>query len=452
MTMSGADAAWWRMDRPTNHMVITSVLLLDAPLGLDALRDLLASRLVTPYPRFAQRIADGGVAGPRWVDEPELDLGLHVHRVALPAPGDDAALQALVGDVMAMPLDHSRPLWDVHLVDGHGDGCALVVRIHHCVADGIALARVMLSLTDGADRPSPAKRRSHSTAAALAGAPLRLAGQLAHETLDIAVHPGHALHLGQEAAEDVGALATLLASPRDPSSAIKRRDGAHGAAQRVGWTAPIPLAAASAIAHATDTTVNDVLLTALAGALSRYLDQHLAHRDAVHAMVPFNVRPLDQPLPPELGNQFGLILLALPTGHDAPLVRLASVHYAMKRIKRSRQPQVSAATLAVIGRAPAAVETRLIDYFAARSSAVVTNVPGPRDAVTFAGVPVSKVLVWAPCAGSIGMSVSIFSYRDEITVGFMTHAHLIDDPGALASALEDELAALADAVQPPSSS
>jgi diacylglycerol O-acyltransferase len=104
--------------------------------------------------------------------------------------------------------------------------------------------------------------------------------------------------------------------------------------------------------------------------------------------------------------------------------------------------------LGAMGRTPAAVEAGVIDVFSARSTAVVTNVPGPREPLSLAGVPVRSVLVWAPCAGSIGMSVSIFSYRGEITVGFMTHAALVDDPGTLARAVEYELTALAAAVQP----
>jgi WS/DGAT/MGAT family acyltransferase len=262
------------------------------------------------------------------------------------------------------------------------------------------------------------------------------------------VHPGHLLELGHEAYADASALVELLSTPADAANALKRDGGGHGVAQRVSWTAPIPLTVASSIAHATSTTVNDVLLAALSGAFARHLAGHDEFADEVHAMVPFNIRPLDEPLPADLGNRFGLILLALPTGAQGPLERLAEVHRRMAHIKRSRQPAVSYAVLGAMGRAPASVETQLIDLFSARSTAVVTNVPGPREPLKLAGVPVRGVLVWAPCAGSIGMSVSIFSYCGAITVGFMTHAALVDDPGALASAFAQELEALAEAVQP----
>jgi len=123
----------------------------------------------------------------------------------------------------------------------------------------------------------------------------------------------------------------------------------------------------------------------------------------------------------------------------------------MCAIKASRQPAVSFAVLGAMGRAPVQVEERLIDLFSAKSTSVVTNVPGPREPVRLAGVPVREVLVWAPCAGSVGMSVSIFSYRDTVTVGFMTHTSLVPDPEALADALVAELAALGESARQASS-
>ena len=150
--MPSADAAWLRMDRAENLMAITSVLWFEQPLPLQPLRALLRVRLVDRYPRFTQRVVDGGLLGaPHWEDDDHFDLDLHIHHVALPAPGGRAELQELVSDLMATPLDRTKALWHVHVVDGYENGSALVTRMHHCIADGIALARVMLSLTD----PSP---------------------------------------------------------------------------------------------------------------------------------------------------------------------------------------------------------------------------------------------------------------------------------------------------------
>ena len=165
--LSNADTAWLHMDRPTNLMVINSVELFDEPPDWERVKQIIQSRLVDRYPRFRQRVVESRLPlrSPRWEDDPDFALEHHVHHFALPAPGDRAALQELVGDLMTMPLDRNRPLWHTYLIDGFGDGAAMINRMHHCIADGIALARVMLSLTDsdpdaGIDPPVPDRPRA----------------------------------------------------------------------------------------------------------------------------------------------------------------------------------------------------------------------------------------------------------------------------------------------------
>jgi diacylglycerol O-acyltransferase len=183
--LSSADAAWLHMDRPTNLMVINSVLLFDEPVDWERLRLITAERLVDRYPKFHQRVIDSRVPllPPSWEDDPDFALEHHMHHRALPEPGDQAALQELVGDLMMMPLDRNRPLWQIYMVDGFGDGAALISRMHHCIADGIALARVMLSLTDsqpdaGVEPAAPERIRTQSRgrAASAAGSAIAVLG------------------------------------------------------------------------------------------------------------------------------------------------------------------------------------------------------------------------------------------------------------------------------------
>jgi diacylglycerol O-acyltransferase / wax synthase len=159
-------------------------------------------------------------------------------------------------------------------------------------------------------------------------------------------------------------------------------------------------------------------------------------------MVPFNLRPLDQPLPRELGNDFALILLSLPAGMEDRAARLREVKTRMDSIKHSHEGPISYGLLTAMGAGPALIEDRLIGFFSDKASAVVTNVPGPRRQVFLAGSAVSGVLVWAPCSGSIGMTVSIFSYDGRVTVGFMADTALVPDPRPLVRAFDAELRAL----------
>ena len=454
--LSTADTAWLNMDRPTNLMVINSVELFDEPPDWDRVNQIIQARLVDRYPRFHQRVVQSRLPLrlPRWEDDPDFALEHHVHHFALPAPGDRAALQELVGDLMTMPLDRNRPLWQMYLVDGFGEGAAIINRMHHCIADGIALARVMLSLTDsdsdvGIASPLPEPRRppsarllpglAGSTERFLAGAGHAGAAAVRHGA-DLLTSPSHAASLAGAIARDGAAAARLLLTPADTASPIK---GDPGLSRRVAWGEPLSLKRIKQIAHAQDATVNDVLLAALSGGLRHYLRSRGAPTREIQAMVPFNLRPLDQPVPRDLGNKFGLVFLPLPVGVSGSYRRLIEVHKRMTEIKEGRDGPISYALLSVTGLTPEPVERRIVDLFTGKGTAIVTNVPGPSEPVYLAGTPVRAVLVWAPTSGHIGMSVSIFSYRGEVTVGLMVDAALIPDPDHVVAQLELELEALA---------
>jgi diacylglycerol O-acyltransferase / wax synthase len=452
--MTSADAAWLHMDRPTNLMVITGVLWFDEPPDWDRVRRVVRTRMVDRYPRFRQRVVEGRqpLSGAYWEDDPQFNPDLHFHRMALPAPGDEARLRALVADLAATPIERSRPLWQFHLVDGLGEGAAVIARIHHCIADGIALARVLLSLTDdpSADEPTVSDDAAEESAGGPLGAligPARgtvsaaigATGAVAHESVETARHPAHLLELAATAREDVETLAKVLLRSSDPPTPLK---GEMGIAKAVTWSAPIPLNAVQEMGHETSTTINDIVLTAMAGALRRYLRDRGALVEEITAIVPFNLRPPSEPLPPTLGNRFGLVSVGLPVGIGNRRRRLHEIHSRMEKIKRSPEGAVSYGLLDAIGRTPATVEDRLVDLFSTKASAVITNVPGPRRPVRLAGTEVSGVLVWAPASGGVSMTVSVFSYADRITVGLLVDTRLIPDPDGIVAAFEREIEAL----------
>lgn len=448
--MSNADAAWLHMDRPTNLMVVNAVLWFEEPVDRERLKQILGRRLVDPFPRFRQRAVESRIPMrvPSWEDDSDFDLDRHIHHLALPAPGDRRALQELVGDLSVTPLDRSKPLWDMYLIDGYGDGMAILSRMHHCIADGIALARVLLSLTDEEPdaglAPAAASSTDHplrDTVTAPARAVADLAGAGLHEGIKVLAHPVSELTaLAKRGTADAQAVGKLLFTGPDPETVFR---GRLGVARKITWSVRIPLDEIKAIGHRTGTTVNDVLVAAMTGALHRYLVRRDSLVDEIRAMVPFNLRPLDEPLPRELGNRFGLVYLALPVGMTGPARRLAEVHRRMDGIKHSPEGAVSYGFLEAIGLTPAQIEQRLLDVFTAKSTAVVTNVPGPRQPVYLAGTRLAGVLGWVPTGGSTGMGVSIFSYNGGVTVGLQVDAGLVPDPETIIAAFEREVGSLA---------
>jgi diacylglycerol O-acyltransferase / wax synthase len=451
--MSHADAAWLHMDRPHNLMVINSVMWFDEPVPFDTVREITRERLVERYPRFRQRVVEGPLplgGAPEWEDDPDFDLDHHVRRRRLAAPGDKAALQRYVAEQMSVPLDRARPLWTVEVLDGYQGGSAVVTRMHHCIADGIALSRVLLEMTDEfsgvafAAAEEPAPRRVVD----LVTRPAAVAGDLLHEGLETLLHPSRLVALGNAAAADLTALGKLLLLPPDHRGVLH---APNAVPKTAAWSDPLPLAEVKAIGRITGTTVNDVVLAALSGAFRRYVEAHGGQPRDVRVIVPYNLRPLDQPLPRTLGNMFGLVFLSLPVGTEDPQLRLVEMHRRMDAIKHSAEGPVSFGVLGVTGATPHSLESLIVDVFTAKGSAVVTNVPGPPEPVRYGGTPIRGVVSWVPRAGNIGTGVSIFSYCGEVTVGFSTDAGLVPEPQDLVDALVDELALLREAVGAPAS-
>jgi diacylglycerol O-acyltransferase len=422
-----ADVAFLHMDRPTNLMVINFVMLFDEQLDRERLRTVIDGRLIERYPRFSQLVVEGR-GGPSFAPDPSFDLDLHLLRRELPDAGDPA-LQEHVGELIALPLARSKPLWEMHLLDRPDGRCAVLVRIHHCIVDGIALAQVMLSLTDATpDGPADAPPEQD----------LLVAARSSHVR---AYRRGERVRgTAAGALANVRALGKLLFTPPDTRTALR---GKLGVPKRVAWTGRLDLALVKATARAQGASVNDVLLCAVCGALRHHLLSRGEHPRAIRTLVPFNLRPLEEPIPRGLGNRFGLVFLTLPVDVAGARERLRELTRRMAAIKSSREGPVAYVILKGIGMTPHRVERRIIDIFTAKASAMTTNVPGPREVVYMAGSPVRAVLVWAPVSGSVGMTVSIFSYHDSVTIGLLVDAGLVPDPQAIVLRVEQELEDLA---------
>jgi WS/DGAT/MGAT family acyltransferase len=260
----------------------------------------------------------------------------------------------------------------------------------------------------------------------------RAGGAAVHETIDTVAHPRHLEQIARTGIQDAAILTKFTAGPPDHPTALR---GELGIGQRVGWSAPLRLADIHDLGHAFGATINDILLAAVTGVVGDHLRAGGDSIDEIHAMVPFNLRALEDTIPRALGNRFGLLLLGLPVGIESPVERLLDVRRRTAAIKNSHEGAIAYGILATMGAAPSAVEARLIDFFTAKATMVITNVPGPREQLTLAGSPLGGVLVWAPSSGSLGMSVSIFSYHGRVTVGFLVNRRLIGDPQPLAEAL-----------------
>jgi diacylglycerol O-acyltransferase / wax synthase len=451
--MSHVDAAWLQMEESTSLMVITAVLWFDEPVDWERLTEVVRERLVERYPRFRQRVVTGGVLGvPRWEDDPGFRLEAHLRHTQLRAPGDRAALEALVGASMSTPLDFSRPLWELHLIQGYEAGGALLMRVHHCIADGISLARVLLSLTD--ERASGSRESAGAEAEETPGALARLlrgartvvgSTRLAWKRgSELLAEPIQLMDMAVEGARGASALSRLLTLTQDPPSPFK---GELGAEKRVAWSRPVPVGTLREIGHCTGSTVNDVVMAVVAGTLRRYVEARGQSPEDLRAVVPVNLRPMNEPIPRELGNRFGMVFLPLPLGVEDPVERLWELKRRMDRLKRSPEAAVMFGMLTAAGMAPAPVERAAVEVMRRKASLVMTNVPGPRRPVYLAGARLAGVMFWVPMAARLGVGLSIFSYSGHVTLGVAADAGLVPEPRELIADFEAELASLAEAVR-----
>lgn len=451
--MSGVDAAWLRMDEPTNLMTITGVLVLEDPMDVATLKAIIEERLLG-FTRFQQRVRDPE-GSPRWELDPNFDLDQHVRRSALPGAAAQPELKERVGELMSTPLDRTKPLWHMELIEDFLGGSAIIVRLHHCIGDGIALVQVLLSLTDEHFDPSRFPDTKEGTSSLLPGlargawktikGAVTAGSHVLAEGVESLRNPSHALRRTKQGLSLGAALSKLVFLNSESNSPFK---GELQVAQSVTWSEPLDLTTVKRIGHVLDAKVNDVLLGAVAGALRYYLDAHDEPTGGmtIRSLIPVNLRSREKAF--ELGNHFGLVYLDLPLGIDDRRERVMAVKQQMDEIKDSSEAVATLGLLEVVGRFPIEVEDYAVRFFGSKASAVMTNVPGPQGQLHMKDRRVQHVMPWVPRAGHIGLGVSIFSYNGEVRLGIACDAHLIPDPDTIVEGFEAEFERLADDLMP----
>jgi WS/DGAT/MGAT family acyltransferase len=461
--LSNVDAAWLGMDDPTNLMMITGVMTFKKPLNRDHLMAVLEHRWLS-FDRFRQRLVRPTMPStkPYWETDPYFNLDSHFHHIALPQPGGQPELQQMVSDLMSTPLDFSKPLWQFHLVENYGQGSAIIARMHHSIADGLALIYVLLSLTDmtpDAPWPEPLPVEEEDEDGGLLGGTLgslfrqsrtavnaagSLSGRAVRGSWSTIRNPNRALDLMQSGADVSYATSRLFLRSDDPQTPFK---GQLGSMKRGAWSRPLSLHDIKRIKNGTRTTVNDVLVSAMTGALRSYMLEQRETPVDFRATVPVNMRTPEEM--GELGNKFGLVFLSLPVSIADPLDRLAEVHLRMEELKRSSEAGVILAALNVVGLSVNQIQDLVVAILAKKATAVLTNVPGPPIPLFLAGREIADLMFWVPQAGRLGIGISILSYAGKVYMGVATDAKLVRNPDRVIEHFYAELDLLLESIQSP---
>ena len=449
------DAVFVNAEDGISHMHIGSCAVFEGPAPAFADVVGLVESKLGRLPRYRQRLraVPGGLAHPVWVDDADFGVTYHVRRTALPAPGGDAELDALVGRLMSQELDRSRPLWEAWVVEGLANGrWALVSKVHHCMVDGISGTDLMGALLDeqpdaaiGPPAPwNPARAPSDAelvTAAVrdLALMPLRFVQVLVRD----AAHPRSVLTRLGDTMAGARSLGRVL-RPTVPVSI----EGAIGAHRR--WAAArCTLDDVRTIRSAFGGSVNDVVLAVCAGAFRELL---LGRGDpvdgvALRTLVPVSVRAPGDRSP---NNQVSMIVAELPIAVEDPVERLAAVHAQMEELKRAHQVDAGMAAVSLASFTPPVLQALGVRALTAlwrrmpqhNVNTVTTNVPGPQHPLYALGRRMVDYLPFVPLTSGVRVGIAIVSYDGRIAFGVTGDFDAAPDVGLMAQHIEDQMTAL----------
>ena len=419
----------------------------------------LIEQRIALVPRYRQKIrtVPGHLANPVWVDDPEFDISFHVRRSALPKPGSDQQLREFCARIQSRPLDRHRPLWEIYLVEGLRDNrIAIITKTHHAMVDGVSAIEIGQVILDASGQarqmpddlwmpePEPSSLNLLSDAVChLVHRPSALLDTLRLGANDFRATTSQVLRV-------VGGLASaarlaIRAAPDSPLNAQIGQQRRYGTA--ITSLSDYKRVRAQHSDTGTRTTINDVVLATVAGALRGWLlfrGESVTPSTTVRAMVPVSVRS-DSEIG-ALGNRISAVLVDLPVGEPNPVLRLAQISYAMRAHKESGQSVGADALVALSGFAPPtlhALGARAANGLTRRLfNLVVTNVPGPQYPLYAAGAPLLEIYPVVPLAEGQAVSVGLTSYNGGVYYGLNADRDAMPDVDVLAALIEESLAEL----------
>jgi diacylglycerol O-acyltransferase len=457
--LSALDASFLYLEQPTTPMHVGAVSIFRRPkvgFDYDRLVELIDQRIAL-VPRYRQKVrhVPGNLARPVWIDDPDFDVAYHVRRSALPKPGSDAQLTELVARLMSRPLDHTRPLWEMYLVEGLAQGrTAVLTKTHQAMVDGISAIDIGQVILDVSAEPRVIAEELWMPRPEPSDAQLVLAA-----VAEAVARPGVIVDNARSAAGDAMATVSKIAGAAGQLFSMARTASRRApgsplnvdiSTQRRFAIARTELNAYRKIRAAHGCSVNDVVLSVVSGALRNWLlsrGEPVAASSSVRAMVPLSVRgEADVPSSAtsgSLGNRVSSFLVDLPVGEPSPVVRLHHVTHAMREHTSTGQ-SVGADTLVRIGgfapptlhalgaRAASGISKRIFNL-------VVTNVPGPQFPLYAAGARMLEMFPVVPLAKGQALAIGLTSYDGGVYYGFNGDRDAMSDVDVLAGMVDESL-------------
>lgn len=467
--LSGVDTSFLHMEdaRVTGHvggLIIVDPSTAEYPIDVDTVKKHIAERIPVLAPLRRKLVeVPLGIDLPYWIDDHDVDLDFHVRGLALPAPGNEKQLVDQVSRLHARPLDRAHPLWEVYVIEGlEGGRVAIYTKLHHAAIDGKAGMRVIATLLSPSPRTMAPEPPAEMPPSETRPSELEM---LTRGWMGVLSQPNRALELMVRGAAEwhrslqsfgyaalgeaaTGATSTSTVAPKPAprlsfnKSLTARRNWAFGSVslEQVKW-----------IKNKQDCTINDVVMALCAGALRAWM---LAHdelpEDPIRALVPVSIRTAEKS--DTAGNQVSAMVADLPTNLSDPLARLEATHSTMRRAKEDFAA-LPAGLLQEFAQfaAPAAAELvartaaslQLAEKTPLPFNVVISNVPGPREPLYYAGALMEANYPVSMISDGMGLNITLHSYRDNLDFGLVSCPELIPDLPTIIDHLRDELSILA---------
>ena len=451
--LTAIDASFLHQESAVSHMHVGAVTIFEGPPpSFEEIADALRGRLHL-VPRYRQRLAVPplGTGRPLWADDPDFNLEYHVRQTALPEPGSEEQLFNLASRIFSQQLDRSKPLWELWVVEGVADhGFALISKTHHAMIDGISgvdLATVMFDVQPVPQRiehtgvPWTAARQPAGVDLLAAGARdlVRSGLRVATSAIGALTHPDRAVGAAVEAAEGLGEVVWAGLNPA-PATPLNVEIGPHR--RLVGARAR--LQDFKLVKSMFSTTVNDVVLAVVTGALRDWLRSRGVRTEGVElrALVPVSIRAEHEH--GTLGNRIAAMRGPLPVYIDDPLTRLRTVKEAMDGLKESKQAVGAEVLASVQNFAPPTIlaQASRLNFSTRLFNLIVTNVPGPQFPLYAYGREMQEIFPVAFLPKNHALAVAIMSYNGAVNIGLLGDLDAVPDIGVIAEGIRRHLDAL----------
>jgi diacylglycerol O-acyltransferase / wax synthase len=455
--LSAVDASFLHQEKHSSHMHVGAVVLFEGPPpARDDFMAHIRSRLHL-VPRYRQRLAFPRfeMGRPFWVDDPTFNLDYHARHTALPRPGTEEQLRQLVGRIFSQRLDRSKPLWEVWVVQGLEDNrFALISKTHHALVDGVSgvdIATVLFDLQpvpaeiEGDDgwMPEPVPSDVELVAEGIKGL-VRTPFSLAGRAIDALQNPGRSAAQARHAAEGIGEVVWAGMNPA-PDVPLNVEIGPH---RRVLWTRSA-LSDFKEIKNALGGTVNDAVLTVVAGALGRWLRRRGVRTAGLElrALVPVSIRTEDEQ--GTLGNRIAAMRGPLPVYAEDPVERMALVREAMGNLKQSKQALGAEVIAGLQGFAPPTLlaQASRLNFSTRLFNLIVTNVPGPQFPLYLLGREMEEIVPIAFLPEKHALAIAIMSYNGKVDFGLLADYDAMPDLDDVGTMLQESLAELLEAAR-----